>query len=732
MRARARWFALLLLLPACRGTSGRAPAPGASQVVASASAAPTPAPVTVDVQARLDALAVGEQRRDSSVVTPDDLASPEGRIRQAAARALARIADTRAAELELRALGDPDLGVVRWAAYGVGYGCAGRQGPATRALAARAASVASTPVSPARDLALDAIADGLARCGGDEAERTLSGWLDLAPTLAESAALALGRLATRQRRLGDTTLVALLDAASRSEAPVPGALLAFTRLPAQGKNIEARLAEVARGRLGSTGLSRTLAIRALGRAGAEAWPALAEVLAGPATAAEKGDAARALAAAGPRARAVLARGLAPLVPPALDEASLVTPMFPVLVAVLDALEPPAREAKEALLRLAGAPVPEGASARLTRRLVTLRCAAAGVLAGANPLDRALVACDPDPKGRALRLAQVRAMGRAAITGAAGRKLRELLEVDDAVVRSAAIELFADHPEIALAPRLLAAALDSKADGTVAAVATVIAAHPDRAAKPSKTALPPVQPLGTSAAPAAAAAVPEPVVVAALTRALAKERAPDAVETTTALIDAAAALDLLSAKPTLERLCKSPWPALRSHAESALHRLGDRERRCPSQPGDAAAERASKPELTVRLETDAGTLGLVLDATLAPSAVGRIEALVRAGFYDGMAVHRVVPGFVAQLGDPGGDGYGGAGRAPLRCETSPEPFEALRVGVALAGRDTGSSQFFVTLGPAPHLDGDYAWLGRATGPWDALTVGDVVTRASIVD
>ena len=94
------------------------------------------------------------------------------------------------------------------------------------------------------------------------------------------------------------------------------------------------------------------------------------------------------------------------------------------------------------------------------------------------------------------------------------------------------------------------------------------------------------------------------------------------------------------------------------------------------------------------------------------------------------MHRVVPGFVVQLGDPDGDGYGGAPRPPLRCETSPASFEAGAVGIALSGRDTGSSQFFVTLGREPHLDGEYALVGHAGPGWDRLVEGDVVKTVHV--
>ena len=117
---------------------------------------------------------------------------------------------------------------------------------------------------------------------------------------------------------------------------------------------------------------------------------------------------------------------------------------------------------------------------------------------------------------------------------------------------------------------------------------------------------------------------------------------------------------------------------------------------------------------------------------APVTAARIAELVRSGFYDGVVFHRVVPGFVVQFGDPGGDGYGGAGKAPLRCETSPATFDAGSVGVALAGRDTGSSQLFVTVASYPHLDGDYPLIGKAGPGWDRIAHGDRIVKARIIE
>jgi cyclophilin family peptidyl-prolyl cis-trans isomerase len=91
---------------------------------------------------------------------------------------------------------------------------------------------------------------------------------------------------------------------------------------------------------------------------------------------------------------------------------------------------------------------------------------------------------------------------------------------------------------------------------------------------------------------------------------------------------------------------------------------------------------------------------------------------------------VVPGYLAQFGDPGGDGFGGAPQR-LRCETSPATFGAGDVGVAIAGRDTGSSQLFVTLSRRPELDGEYTWIGRAEGNWDRLVEGDRIRGVKVV-
>ncbi|MBM4362538.1 MAG: peptidylprolyl isomerase [Deltaproteobacteria bacterium] len=131
-------------------------------------------------------------------------------------------------------------------------------------------------------------------------------------------------------------------------------------------------------------------------------------------------------------------------------------------------------------------------------------------------------------------------------------------------------------------------------------------------------------------------------------------------------------------------------------------------------------------------TESGRFGVALDPSLSPRAVARLLDLARGGFYAGQVVHRVRPGAAVQLGDPVGDGSGGAGRDPVPCETGPVPVPAYTVGMALAGRDSGSSQLFVTLAPAPGLAGDYALVGAADREVEDLVEGERILGVEVRD
>lgn len=132
---------------------------------------------------------------------------------------------------------------------------------------------------------------------------------------------------------------------------------------------------------------------------------------------------------------------------------------------------------------------------------------------------------------------------------------------------------------------------------------------------------------------------------------------------------------------------------------------------------AALKRDSAPKgLTVR--TSAGTIEIAFAGVAAPIAQANLAALAEAKSFDGLTFHRVVPGFVVQGGDPRGDGYGGPGHV-MPCEWSNLRYERGTVGIALAGKDTGGSQFFITHGAPHHLDARYTVIGHVTKGMDAV-------------
>ena len=148
----------------------------------------------------------------------------------------------------------------------------------------------------------------------------------------------------------------------------------------------------------------------------------------------------------------------------------------------------------------------------------------------------------------------------------------------------------------------------------------------------------------------------------------------------------------------------------------------------------AVERFSGGVLGLRLHTDAGVITIDATGAPAPIAQANLAALAADGFFDGLSFHRVVPGFVVQGGDPRGDGYGGPGHL-MPCEWSSLRYERGTVGIALAGKDTGGSQLFVTHESPHHLDARYTVVGRVVEGMevvDALWPYDRITRVERLD
>jgi cyclophilin family peptidyl-prolyl cis-trans isomerase/HEAT repeat protein len=133
-----------------------------------------------------------------------------------------------------------------------------------------------------------------------------------------------------------------------------------------------------------------------------------------------------------------------------------------------------------------------------------------------------------------------------------------------------------------------------------------------------------------------------------------------------------------------------------------------------------------------VETDRGNIEIELFREDAPVTTSAFIQLAQGGFYNGLTFMRVVPFFVIQGGDPRNDQEGGPGYT-LRCEINMQPFDRGSVGMALAGKDTGGSQFFITLSPQPHLDGGYTCFGRVISGMqvvDHVVPGDVIRRVRI--
>ncbi|WP_420429269.1 peptidylprolyl isomerase [Kordiimonas sp.] len=132
------------------------------------------------------------------------------------------------------------------------------------------------------------------------------------------------------------------------------------------------------------------------------------------------------------------------------------------------------------------------------------------------------------------------------------------------------------------------------------------------------------------------------------------------------------------------------------------------------------------ENTLYLDLEFGRVVIAMRPDAAPNHVARVKELVREGFYDGVTFHRVIPGFMAQTGDPTGTGMGGSGKK-IDAEFNNLPH--LRGTVSMARADdpnSGDSQFFICFDRSSFLDGSYTAWGRVVGGMefvDMIAVGE---------
>jgi cyclophilin family peptidyl-prolyl cis-trans isomerase len=186
------------------------------------------------------------------------------------------------------------------------------------------------------------------------------------------------------------------------------------------------------------------------------------------------------------------------------------------------------------------------------------------------------------------------------------------------------------------------------------------------------------------------------------------------------------------------LAAIPRPAdpLERRAASSIARFASwRDDTSPARPLGWYEDRLRETlgrRLVADVETDRGTIALELFGSDAPLTVYNFTRLAREGYFDGVRFHRVVPNFVAQGGDPRGDGNGGPGYA-IRDEINPRRYRRGTLGMALSGPHTGGSQFFITHSPQPHLDGGYTVFGQLASGGDVLdriVQGDRIVRITI--
>lgn len=152
-----------------------------------------------------------------------------------------------------------------------------------------------------------------------------------------------------------------------------------------------------------------------------------------------------------------------------------------------------------------------------------------------------------------------------------------------------------------------------------------------------------------------------------------------------------------------------------------------------EPGGSTTGTTAPGGTMLLIETTYGPVEVELYPTEAPKTVARITELAKKGFYDGLAFHRVVPGFVVQGGDPKGDGTGGSGQNLVAEFNAKEHVEGTVAMARASDPNSADSQFYISLGRHPHLDKSYTVFGQVTKGMEAvkqIKVGDKMTKVTV--
>ena len=224
-----------------------------------------------------------------------------------------------------------------------------------------------------------------------------------------------------------------------------------------------------------------------------------------------------------------------------------------------------------------------------------------------------------------------------------------------------------------------------------------------------------------------AEIRDPAILPAVSQALERAREDGIPDAALSAVAAAASFSSGEGSAALQAALSLPRPIVRWSARRALAARPGADAAAlppvvfPVRYGEAECrailERAGRRS-RARLTTSRGTFVIELDSVHAPLTVRNFVDLARRKFFDGTVIHRVVPAFVVQAGDPDATGHGGPGWE-IPDEANLLRYTRGTVGMALQGADTGGSQFFVTLSPQPHLEGRYPVFGRVAAGEDVL-------------
>jgi HEAT repeat protein/cyclophilin family peptidyl-prolyl cis-trans isomerase len=647
--------------------------------------------------------AIAEPQRGSRIAAPApppvaDLAAltteADARLRRRSALAIGRVGLEAGVPPLVKLLeSDPEPEVRQMAAFALGLiGRDAAVAPLENALAdeapvvrGRAAEALGLIGSASSARAIGAMvsayvkAGAVARAGPDDAT-------EAAPDLQ---AVGLGIFALTRLKSYDVLAGVLLDG---SDAPVTGWWPAAYALSRAG---DPRAIPALRHLVQAPGIyTRSFAARGLGRLGdRDAVPLLTPLVAGVKDA--PGPAVEAVRALGDIARANA---------------------LPVLVDLLKVrgVHPGIRA--EAVTAIGKLKAPESVDVLLdliSDRAAVVRAAALSALAAVDPqrFIETLSGLGPDPQWQ-VRAALARALGTLP-AGTAAPLLETMTQDED--------------------QRVLPAVLEG-----------LVASRSPRAARVALDKLTAADPVVRAAAASALGELkPEGAVQALVGAARFAERDALYVARTSALAALAGFGREAAEKALTSALTDKDW-AVRVRAAELLHTIDPSRddqaaiRPAPTRlaPSVYSAPEVVSPEVSTELyiDTDQGTIQVELAVLDAPLTARTLTDLARQGYFGGVVLHRVVPDFVVQDGDPRGDGEGGPGYT-IRDELNERPFVRGAVGMALDWRDSGGSQFFIAVSPQPHLDARYTVIGRVVSGMDVvdkLDQGDLIRGIRVWD